>query len=358
MTADTIRSQKKIVYSVQILRGVAAFFVVLHHVLLQLYSRGSGREFDQGAAGVDIFFVISGFVIYVAGRNLDWSEFARRRIVRIVPLYWMFLVLKIVFWKLSGGASPRPIGSLSYIVSSFLFIPAYRGDSPDPTPLITSAWTLNYEIYFYLVCSVILFAVPRRFFVIGVFLVIGLTSMGGLGLTVSTHILQIPAILSLFNPICLEFLAGIVLGILWIRSGNWPTGFGFILLCISVAWFCIAPKPGLIDFHRPLFWGIPSILLVASFLIFELKFNFRRFKFLLLLGDSSYALYLSHSAVLPILDKILTKLRIFWEVEAVILSLICILVGIVIHLFVERPMTARVSRILKLKTKTPIVESV
>jgi exopolysaccharide production protein ExoZ len=332
--------------------------VVMHHIILQLSTRGFNWSFEQGAAGVDVFFVISGFVIYIAGRKLNWREFAGRRIARIVPLYWLFLIIKLIFSFAVGHNATRPIGSVNYIISSFLFIPAYRGDSADPTPLITSAWTLNYEMYFYAACTLVLLLIPRQFFVISITFLIGITSLLGIAIFSQYAAVQLPAVFSLLNPICFEFLAGIGLGVLWVRGTIWPTAVAITLLTLSAIWFFVAPKSGLLQLERSIIWGIPAVMLVWSGLMFERHISFSKLRTLLLLGDASYALYLSHSAVLPLIDKINSHFNIPWLAQILILAASCIFVGIVVHIFIERPITAWMSQLLRLHARSPMTKSV
>ena len=80
------------VKSIHYLRGLAALLVVFHHSIIQLAPvRDHYAHVEFGQAGVDIFFVISGFVIYLSNGKgrLGSGEFLKRRIIRIVPLYWL-----------------------------------------------------------------------------------------------------------------------------------------------------------------------------------------------------------------------------------------------------------------------------
>jgi len=130
-------SEKKNLDSVQILRGVAALAVVIHHACQMVADNGSRPAFlnslghlpEVGAAGVDIFFVISGFImVYVPRRAFGQpgaaTEFWRRRILRIVPLYWIYTTANVALFLLPF-AMKNTIFSASYTVKSYLFIPAF-----------------------------------------------------------------------------------------------------------------------------------------------------------------------------------------------------------------------------------------
>src|SRR5882672_247790 len=122
--------------SVQALRALAALCVVVYHV-----------DFvGRGAFGVDIFFVISGFIIcHVTAKDHD--GFLRKRLIRIVPLYWAGTLCLYCL----GLVAPRLLQSeptLSGLVNSLLFIP-YAKEGGRVYPILFLGWTLNYEMFFY-----------------------------------------------------------------------------------------------------------------------------------------------------------------------------------------------------------------
>ena len=142
--------------SVQCLRGVAAFLVVMHHAiggfLLKFPSPngfllGTGYLEDVGESGIDIFFVISGFImVYVnrfrfLGSSANIGDFLVRRAIRIVPLYWMasFLMLLLLFFLPSLFSTMK--FDLSQAVKSFLFIPTVNSIG-DYYPILGVGWTL------------------------------------------------------------------------------------------------------------------------------------------------------------------------------------------------------------------------
>ena len=138
--------------SIQYLRALAALMVVLHHAITQndwLYNPIEG--YYAFAWGADIFFVISGFIMYVAARNENHADFLGRRIIRVVPLYWgaTFALLAINthfhIWGINSG-------DFSHLIKSLFFIPDYSPYHPDMLwPYLIQGWTLNYEMLFYLI---------------------------------------------------------------------------------------------------------------------------------------------------------------------------------------------------------------
>ena len=150
--------------AIQILRALAALMVVWHHARHEadlLAGRGAGATLDPGTflpwwGGVDLFFVISGLVIVLAGDRLFGQPDGRRRflahrVARVVPLYWLvslaYLALALLRPDLLGEAAAL-VHDPGALLAGFLFWPAAR---PDGTiqPLYGLGWTLNYEAFFY-----------------------------------------------------------------------------------------------------------------------------------------------------------------------------------------------------------------
>ena len=143
---------------IQYLRAVAALLVLVNH--LTFYLPSGGYRFWPGGVGVDIFFVISGAVMWWVARNARPLTFAWRRLLRIVPLYWLVLAFVAVLWP-GGGIDPWLDFPLQDILRSFLFIPFANGARGGAVqPVLGVGWTLNLEIYFYGIFALSLFA-PR-----------------------------------------------------------------------------------------------------------------------------------------------------------------------------------------------------
>lgn len=339
--------QRSIVYSIQILRGIAALLVVCHHTALQLSFRAGNNTFEFGAIGVDIFFAISGFVIYLTGRKLSWSGFFARRIVRVVPLYWFFLLLKIAFVSIGGASAVRGIGSLGYILQSFFFIPAFRNASSlDPLPLITAGWTLNFEMYFYVIFTLGLAIVGGKR--------VALWASGAVVvLIVAAQLLGVfplagrwPGPFLWFHPIALEFVAGIFLAYLWTIRFAVPIWVSAVLAVIAVSVAIVLPLPGTFALIRPLVWGVPAVLCLFALVNVERQTGFKGWPPLLFLGDASYAIYLTHTAALPILDKAIARINLPLVASGALLVVSSAAVGCVAHLVIEKPLTRFVSRLL------------
>ncbi|MFL5287922.1 MAG: acyltransferase family protein [Rhodopila sp.] len=288
---------------VQGLRAAAALFVAFLHVANDAIVAGrdpagliaAAVGFMPWAAGVDIFFVISGFVIVHASASLftvpgGSREFLRRRLIRIVPLYWLMTTLFLIAALLRPAAVHGSVGGPAYILASYLFLPWPRPDGL-PQPAFELGWTLNYEMFFYLVLAPFL-RLPRLWAVVG--------SASCLSLLVAAnqwHGFGLLALQFWVDPIVLEFVVGMGLALAvarglalpgWLRLGMVAAaGLGLHLLADT--------DPG----WRVTSYGACGALLVAA------AVTGRRperpgtaMRILVRLGDASYALYLCHPFVM------------------------------------------------------------
>jgi hypothetical protein len=155
--------------SIQILRAVAALMIAVVHTRYEFeFKFGIGDVIPPMtalAAGVDLFFVISGFVMaygsfHAFGQPGASQDFITRRLIRIVPLYWIatsVLVAHVLLHYPSLAAAKHSVGT---IIASYLFVP-WPGPTAAMTPILAQGWTLNYEMFFYLLFTVSLLARPR-----------------------------------------------------------------------------------------------------------------------------------------------------------------------------------------------------
>jgi hypothetical protein len=196
--------------AIQVLRAVAALLVVLLHAFETWGERvdpaAPGVNWDNGAAGVDIFFIISGFVMVISSRRLvdqagAWLIFLRHRVVRIVPLYWLLTTAKIVAVLVLGGVVLRTSLDFKSVAGSYLFLPV-TDSAGHFRPVLPVGWTLTYEFLFYLLFAA---ALAMR---VDVFRVI----IPGLGLVAVAALLRTetwPAWTILFDTIVVEFVFGV-----------------------------------------------------------------------------------------------------------------------------------------------------
>lgn len=312
--------QRPVLLSLQYLRAIAATAVVVFHT--------EWSHTVLGAAGVDIFFVISGFVMAMVGdRAPSPRAFITARALRIVPLYWLVTVAQ-------GVAGHE---SLRRILLSIAFIP-HLDPKGNAWPVVIPGWTLNYGVFFYVLVTGLLFA-PYwiRLWALGLALLALVVS----GLVL--HPVNVVAI-TYTNPILLEFMAGIVLHRAWRRGwlrsdriGVGLFGLGVVSLLAQFTW----PAP---EAWRLLQWGLPASLIVAGSLGIEAGGRMPVWPWLSLAGSASYAVYLMHGTVLHHLQSPVRPLPA--PVAVGMLVVACLVVGVGVHFLIERPVTAALRRLL------------
>src|SRR6476620_2791854 len=148
----TVESSRPDIVSIQMLRGIAAMMVVFVHLDVQLRRLNLGSvDSAWMASGVDIFFVISGFIMWVTTvrrPQITAAEFMRNRIVRIVPLYWAISLFVLATTLLAPSLLHTTVFDAPHVVTSFLFLPWRDPVTGDFWPLLVPGWTLNFEMLF------------------------------------------------------------------------------------------------------------------------------------------------------------------------------------------------------------------
>lgn len=337
------------IYNLQVLRAIAAILVFFYHS--EIYWKDalpSTWLFSLGLAGVDIFFVLSGYIMAAttASRDTTATSFLSHRIFRIAPLYWIITLL-FTFLFFSGF---KPVGvtelTPEYLIKSLLFIPFLRGGAAEP--IVTVGWTLNYEIFFYLVFSLCLLIPSMRArhpAVVTLILIALLPRIFG-----SQNFYAI----YYGNPVILEFCFGIVCYhcLTWAEKTFVPNRiapFAAAFLIMSLLFF-FAPAFGLSGagatshsstFIRPFTWGVAGFFAVLSAVTLErAKHVWRRFA-LVEIGNASYSIYLIHglmlhgaSKVAKILSSDPLTFALVTTIGALVLS---IAAGLIMFRYLEAP---------------------
>jgi exopolysaccharide production protein ExoZ len=322
---------------VQYLRAVAVILVVIHH----LYTNEIKYLFipQLGGFGVDIFFVISGFIMWhtTAETNISVIEFWRHRIIRIVPLYWFFLSIMVLVAVVAPQSLKSTVITPENAIKSFLFIPHLHVVQKIIAPILIPGWSLNYEMYFYFLFGVALL-VPSRPFratLLGV-LLLGLVA---LGLVVQP---EGAVAVTYTNPALLKFLGGIILAILY-RS-NWleGTALGLTLLLIGTLSRSISISDGYGLFES--LAGLSSTTIVAGALALEPALRRSPSVLLHTVGNASYSIYLSHLSLVRLSElgwrhfSPLGSSEVLDVTYVVFAFAFAIIGGISVYFAIERPM--------------------
>lgn len=341
--------------NLQICRAFAAITVVLGHALHDAGVVAERRGIEAPAPdidwtfGVDVFFVISGFImVHVSGRDFArpgaaW-QFLCRRLIRIVPLYWALTTIMLAVGLLLPQLLAIPIGSLSYVVSSYLFIPEWRVGAPVPEirPLLALGWTLNYEMLFYVALAGVMFLPVKR--------AIAALSVLFTAAVTARYVFDIQQTQLMFwsDPIILEFLMGCYLALA--RQAGWRLPAPAALLLATIGLAGLLANSGSAAELRPLMVGLPALLLVAAAALGPSLPRLAPTRVAILLGDASYALYLSHPLFIRTLREVWLRLADpAWPLwlYAVLCAVMASVAAVPIYLLFERPVT----RLLQKKTR-------
>ena len=257
--AIVMQTEKENYTGIQALRFLAAILVVMFHATLYTRDRldPTFNSWIPGGGGVDVFFVISGFVMVVSSRKLatktgGWLLFAKRRLIRIIPLYWLSTTLKIAAILAVPSLVLHTNLSFYQVATSYLFFPA-RNAEGDLHPLLIVGWTLNYEMFFYMVFTLALLLRWDIYWFIGTAL--GICAFGSLLPNIESDALRF-----YFNPIVLEFFGGMLLAraaLTW-RFSWWACLAAFAAgLALLLTQFG-GPLP------RSIASGLPALLVVSG----------------------------------------------------------------------------------------------
>jgi exopolysaccharide production protein ExoZ len=319
---------------IQYLRGLAAMMVVAHHA--ESMVPFSGHFFAFGSAGVDVFFVISGFVMAHSTRHFDPTHrtsrqaitFLIRRFIRVVPMYWLALLWTIKLDVFRGKFS------LEYL-KDFFFI-ARVHFTGNVWPQLIVGWTINYEMYFYAFFAIAMLAGNWRYITFASSLIF-LVALG-IGVNYSS-----PVINFYLSPLLLEFVAGVALYFLCgVKSSVSPK---FAIGSFVIALSAIAVDNG--SLPRILADGIPALIMVWAGAV--MKFGEGK-RVPLLVGDASYSIYLFHLGLFSVLGQILQWLDLSWLLRAYPVSSLIffigsgLIVGIALHVTVEQWVLRQMSK--------------
>lgn len=332
-------------HGVQALRFLAATAVVVTHAVdlagtrLELETALVGGTLENfGAVGVDVFFVISGFIIATTTRGQAGlaaaGDFLWRRFRRVAPIYWL-LSLPILIGMARGGTLTPDVAA-----ATFLFWPFSGLEMTFPA--LGPGWTLCFEMLFYAGFGLAM-AGGRR---VGWGLVAAYVAMLAAGLVVAAPVLRFWG-----APIILEFLLGVWIASVWRAAprgaGSWAVGLALVGfgLGLVVGYGGIDDVRALNDpwngLRRAAVWGLPSALLVFGVVRIE-RVDVapgRLERAAAFMGDASYSIYLVHVLVIRALGRLFESGMVSMPGDAVVVLTVVasLAAGVVVHLAVERP---------------------
>lgn len=321
------------------LRGIAALLVVLFHAVGHI-DRNLGAPFLQnyfrfGDAGVQFFFVLSGFIIYYAsashlGQPKMLGTYLLKRGIRVYVPYWLVIIPLFFLYTLFPYAGYARHRDFSYFLSSLSLLPNSQGQ------YLVVAWTLTYEVVFYGIFSLVILQRRLLWGVVGGLFVLGTIRLFG------------PRNDFWFNPNWCLFALGIIAG--WIaRRGypkewkSWLMGVGGALLLVAVFLHVGVDQRRMVPAHdwSVFRYGLGSALLLLGAYYSSLKFGEN-------LGDGSYSIYLTHIPLIAVLSVLFEKIGYDWSQYPIIsfvlfVCLACIF-GIFFAKYIEIPLVGLLRR--------------
>jgi exopolysaccharide production protein ExoZ len=352
--SESGRPNSSSLVSIQALRAIAALLVFWVHARIYLtFDLKVTAEIPHfyGPFGVDLFFVVSGFVMVYSSERLFGqpgapTKFFARRLARIVPSYWA--ATAILVWFIV------PYASTKAVLGSLFFAPHI----PSEAPLLFVGWTLIFEMFFYAVFAIALLAKTR--FAVVAWVSVFLISFVALGPGPTSGPWSPPAsssIAYLADPIIIEFVFGMVIALIYRAGGRVSIWATVSLIIVAFIWFAATIHsplfPAAMPLQRPYSAGIAAALIVAGMSLSSIsspKGN-RLIRGVVFLGDISYSLYLTHILSFNFLAWIATKLAInpagqSWTYFGAMLAT-GLLVAAGTYLLFERPTTNLLKRLIE-----------
>lgn len=323
--------------NLQVLRAVAALIVVWIH--LRHFADPVGIPVPAG--GIELFFVISGFImVYTTRKPTTPSHFIRKRIARVVPIYWLFTFFTFACAVIYPAAFRNTSGSIADLLLSLLFVPFAKAAGQFPQPVLFVGWTLNYEMFFYAVFAACLCLRNRIAGVLAACAILSLLALIG-------TVVQPASVLGEFytRPILLNFVFGmaIALGHELLDTPRSPK-WGWLMLFLAPAAAITLMFLHLALPRTPVLWTIwvPAGIMVLLATHLERQGHVLRSRILVAIGDASYSLYLCHFFVAGLFIAIAAASGAtgWWNVPFFLTGMaVACAAAILIHTYVERPLS-------------------
>jgi exopolysaccharide production protein ExoZ len=291
--------------NIQALRGLAVMLVVFYHSLAVEKKYNPDFVvipdfFEIGGIGVDIFFIVSGFIMTFVtqeyfGNKCKFRKFIYARFSRIYPLYWLYTLLLVPVLLIKPEWVNSSQGGDIDVLSSFLLLPS------DTLPLIMVAWTLVHEVYFYIIFGTLILFSKKKNLLAWSLVWLTIIILFNIFFTSNNPFTKL-----IFSTLTIEFIAGIWLAHYYL---NYDRKFSFPRSLILIAFLSLFIVPYVFqssisgEYSRLILYGIPSFFLTFSLLNAE-RFGVIFKGFISKIGDASYSIYLAHLLTLNVTAKI------------------------------------------------------
>lgn len=357
-------TQQKNLQLIQMLRGIASILVVLYHITVN-FSETFNQSFffnifDFGGSGVDVFFVLSGFIIAYANKDLvaqptKTVTFLKRRFIRIFPIYWIIITVFLLIQL----ALPLYYKT-HFELSTFNFFSTYLL-LPNHIMINGVSWSLTNELFFYLLFTLAILIPVKKYslyLLLAYFVLLLVVAIAGLNLTGGNDYIGL-----LFFPMNIEFLLGVFIVLIVDKISKrwvWPLLVAGIGLFLTGAYLFdhginIISNQSSQVLYRVVLFGFPSFLVILALVKMEINDTIQVKKIFLYLGDASYSIYLIHLPLVAAFYKIIAKLGINNSLLLALLNwllfaAVCF-IGIIIFLKIEKPLIKKLNQLLLSKPK-------
>lgn len=332
-----------ILYTLQVYRGIAAVLVVLFHTTVQMDYFGYSfypiiKLFRSGHAGVEFFFVLSGFIIYYVHKNQIGSGYKKlfsyllKRFIRIFPIFWFLMFFLALLYLMFPNTGAVYHHELQAFILSLLLIPQSHPN------YIGVAWTLSHEILFYIIFSFLLIRKSIGIVIFFIWQILVLIGVFVPSLKESHYLLSF-----LFSTYNFLFFIGLLAAILSDRLLGMKKNI-FLFIFGNIFFIFTA----FIDIYTSasynltlLMYGLGAFFIILNSSNNQLNNYFKSKNILLLIGNASFSIYLIHIYIILILSKIIIKLDLEHSnayLMYLIIVVFSILSGIILHLYVEKPL--------------------
>lgn len=332
-------------YSIQFLRGIAAIMVVLSHISMKgnQHHIDSLQWFKIGGSGVDLFFIISGFIMCYTthDKNISTIKFLRNRLERIIPLYWLLSFFALIVF-LVAPSLVNSSGGNTGVIESFFLIPNGKKF------LIQNGWTLSYEFYYYFIFSLFICLTSIRFIrYIGISLTLLVLLFIGAIIKSDSQFYNF-----LTNNILLEFVFGIFAFYLF-KNFKVSEFYFLMFVLIGIISLSYINFIGItnMELGRSLIYGLPMLLIFYGSIGLERYFSNTKSFFIRIfehLGNTSYSLYLVHPFALSPLTIMFKKINLQNSyLFSSILLVGSLIIGSLTYIILEKPITNLIKRYRK-----------
>jgi exopolysaccharide production protein ExoZ len=333
--------QRGALQSIRLLRFVGCLFIILYHAEMPLYRLSGGMRVmpvSFAAFGTDLFFVITGFLtVYVTfGKTLTFKDFMFRRLARLAPLYWLFTFLMLLTLFLAPHLLHTTTFDPWHVAASFAFLPYPHPVTALQRPLLVFGWVLNYFIPLYAVYGVFLFLpMAKRVSAVCIVVILLVAS--------HSYFPNAGRLLDFYgSPMMLEFLYGLVAGLIYVEWGGLVLLHACILLGVGLAIFAAGIFRSVSEeSDRVVYWGLSGVAILMSLISIEKSAGWPGLGVLNDLGDASYSTYLTHVFTLAAVGDALggtSLFRLIGETSSqVLLVASALAVGRLTYVYLEKP---------------------